>query len=91
MKAQKKPVIIDYILYIGNAQDIINFVESFNQNFDEHFNLYFKANNNHKLSVKTLEGSSYDLIANKHVIIRGVRGEFYPCELSIFQETYDLI
>ena len=91
MKAQKKPVIIDCILYTGNIQDVINFVESFSQNFDEHFNLDIRANNNSKLSVKTLEGSSYDLIADKHVIIRGVRGEFYPCELSIFQETYELI
>ena len=91
MKAQKKPVVIDFILYTGNVQDVIDFVESFGQVFNEHFNLDIRANNNSKLSVKTLEGLSYDLIANKHVIIRGVRGEFYPIEINIFNETYELI
>lgn len=91
MKAQKKPVIIDCILYTGNIQDVINFVESFGQKFEEHFNCHFYSASFGELSVKTLEGSSYDLIANKHVIIRGVRGEFYPCELSIFNETYDIL
>lgn len=91
MKAIKKPVEINFILYTGNIQDVMGFVESFGQLFDEHFNLIIDCNYNYQLSVKTLEGSSYDLIPNKHAIIRGVRGEFYPCEWSIFQETYDLL
>ena len=37
--------------------------------------------------VKTLEGSSY-MLPDNYVIIRGVRGEYYPCEKKIFKETY---
>lgn len=39
------------------------------------------------ISVKTLEG---DMIAEKgDWIIRGVKGELYPCKPDIFEATYD--
>lgn len=39
------------------------------------------------LRIKTLEG---EMIANKgDWIIRGVKGELYPCKPDIFAETYD--
>lgn len=41
----------------------------------------------HTLVVPTLEG---DHIASKSdFIIKGVRGECYPCKAEIFKETYD--
>lgn len=87
MKAQKKPVVIDYVIYTGVKSVVGNFVKSFGDIFEEHFeNIPFGT-----LSVKTLEGTSYPLISNKHVIIRGVKGEYYPCDIDIFLQTYDLI
>jgi hypothetical protein len=41
------------------------------------------------LKVKTLEGSSYD-VPEGYIIIRGIKGEYYPCEPNIFQESYDI-
>ena len=39
------------------------------------------------LTIHTLEG---DMRARKDdYIIKGVRGEFYPCERTIFEETYE--
>ena len=39
-----------------------------------------------KLHIKTLEG---DMEANKNdYIIKGVKGEFYPCKPDIFIKTY---
>lgn len=40
-----------------------------------------------KLSIHTLEGVMRARIGD--FIIKGVRGEFYPCEKSIFEETYE--
>ena len=36
-----------------------------------------------------LEGTSYDL-PDGYIIVRGVEGEFYPCEPNIFEKTYDI-
>lgn len=38
------------------------------------------------LSIVTLEGTMYSFIND--FIIKGVRGEFYPCNPDIFYETY---
>lgn len=43
----------------------------------------------HTLSIPTLEGV---MVANPgDWIIRGVKGEFYPCKDLIFQATYELV
>lgn len=87
MKAQKKPVVIDYLPYNGDMIPVKEWVESFGDTFEDKFNkIPFST-----LSVKTLEGTSYDLVANKDVIIRGVKGEYYPCRKDIFEETYDCL
>lgn len=39
--------------------------------------------------VSTLEGKEYGV--NGCYIIKGVRGELYPCDESIFEETYDKV
>jgi hypothetical protein len=39
------------------------------------------------LTIKTLEGDMF--AARTDVLIRGVKGEFYPCKPDIFAATYD--
>ena len=87
MQAQKKPVVIDFIEINVNTtpEEIKSWVESFNQKFEDYFD-----DNGDTLKVKTLEGTSYD-IATSDVIIRGVKGEYYPCKKDIFEETYEII
>jgi hypothetical protein len=42
-----------------------------------------------KLGIQTLEGI---MIANPgDWIIKGIKGEFYPCKNDIFEATYDLL
>lgn len=44
------------------------------------------------LSVKTLEsGEGVQIASIGDYIIKGVRGEFYPCKPDIFLETYDKV
>ncbi len=89
MKAQKKPVIIDCIQVETpiNLSEIFEWVTSFGQNFYQHFKY-----NHHteEFSVKTLEGTSYS-VSSDDVLIRGIKGEYYPCKKDIFEQTYETI
>ena len=87
MQAQKKPVVINFIEINVNTtpEEIKSWVESFNQKFEDYFD-----DNGDTLKVKTLEGTSYD-VTTSDVIIRGVKGEYYPCKKDIFEETYEII
>jgi hypothetical protein len=92
MKAQKKPIVIDYIPYDGYLMEVIEWVDSFGKS---DFDLWFIAelatdNSEAKLFVRTLEGTSYQ-VTTDDVIIRGVKGEYYPCKKDIFNETYNIV
>lgn len=85
MKAQKKPVIIDYIPFeYWNLTEIEKFCEG---------NLITEQREGIGACghfINTLEGHSY-LLSPQDVIIKGVNGEFYPCKKDIFEKTYDKI
>lgn len=91
MKARKKPVVIDFFdIQVESRETVDNlqkWVESFGDEFEKHFEI---DKDGHYLQVKTLEGTSYD-ISSADVIIRGVKGEYYPCKRDIFEQTYDVI
>ena len=40
-----------------------------------------------KIIIETLEGTMYASLGD--YIIKGVKGEFYPCKPEIFKETYE--
>lgn len=87
MKARKKPVIIDYYPIDGtreNKEGLMYWVNGLGDNYFEHFPI------SEEFTVKTLEGTSYD-ITPEDVIIRGIKGEYYPCKKDIFEQTYDIV
>lgn len=79
IKAIKKPVEIEAIQWTGyNLEDVLDFTKS-KSNVKMH----------NQLVVQTLEG---DMIANvEDFIIKGIKGEFYPCKPDIFHLTYTII
>lgn len=81
MKFKKKPVIIDAIQWHGDIEDLKPFIED---GMEYTFNIPSK-----KLWVRTLEGSMY--VKENAWVIRGVHGEFYPCQGDIFEETYEAL
>lgn len=91
-KAQKKPVIIDYfdvVDFPNQLEQIRKWVNGFGDDFRDVFQLTphpFCLD----LRVNTLEGTSYQ-ISTDDVIIRGVKGEYYPCKRDIFLQTYDIL
>lgn len=87
MKAQKKPVIIDYCpVPIGDSIYLMDFIEEMGDNPTDVLDLDVDGN----FKVKTLEGISYDLTEDD-VLIKGIKGEYYPCKKDIFEQSYDLI
>lgn len=78
IKATKKKVTIEAVQYDGNNADEI-------KDFIGADNLVW---NSDRILVKTLEGN---MKANAgDYIIKGVKGEFYPCREDIFLETYTI-
>ena len=79
---RKKPVEIEAIQFDGsNHSEIIEFTESLASPIAMSITL------NPAMMIPTLEG---DHRADKgDYIIRGVKGEYYPCKPDIFELTYD--
>lgn len=78
----KKPVMIHALQWTGmNRAEIMNFCHDARFIYDENNPI------NVKLIIHTLEGDMY--AKQGDYIIKGVRGEFYPCARDIFEETYE--
>jgi hypothetical protein len=97
-KAIKKPVEVEYVIWDGeNINEVAEFMLAGEETFDinkQNKNFVFYPNSfldagKWLLYIVTLEGL---MIAHRgSSIIKGAKGEFYPCHPSIFNETYDLI
>ena len=82
-KFVKKPVIIEAIQYNGeNIGSIEDFV-------GKKLSTVMASDVDVKLIIPTLEG---DMNASKDDwVIKGVKGEFYPCKPDIFKQSYNMI
>ena len=88
MKARKKPVVID-CHRIGDDGWPDEIWDGVNRNeIILHLDTMNKKTVGH-IEIKTLEGTMRGEIGD--YIIRGVKGEFYPCKPDIFNATYDLV
>ena len=95
MKFRKKPVIIDAVKWTGsNIEEALTFIQDGCKDFS-HLPITgsnIKAGVGYTppagtLTIPILEG---DHTANPgDWIIRGVKGEFYPCKPDIFEMTYE--
>ena len=86
MRYIPRPVAIDAIYYDNTPERLSKlkeWVESFGDVFVDHFDAEAEG----QLVVFTLEGTSY-AVPNNYYIIRGLKGEYYPCEGEIFNLKY---
>lgn len=82
-KYRKRPIEIEAIQWNGNnIEEVNNFVDK-----DQLVAFKYDVSNYYSLIIKTLEGSHKADIGD--YIIKGVKGEFYPCKPDIFEMTYD--
>lgn len=81
-KFRKKPVVIEAIQFgpEGNAAKILEWAKENSANMRlDHLGI----------SIKTLEG---EMIASRgDYIIKGIKGEFYPCKPDIFEASYEAV
>lgn len=85
MKYRKKPVVIDAICFHdgGLYPEVMRFCHPHKIQMQNDGDLNFR------LIIPTLEG---DMICNQgDYIIKGVKGEFYPCKPDIFEMTYEAV
>ncbi len=83
MKFRKKPVVIEAIKYqaeLGNNR-VMNWLAL--QGANIHGWLFFYG----EITIPTLEGSMK--VSDGDWIIKGTKGEFYPCKPDIFVEIYE--
>lgn len=73
---RKKPVVIEAVRYDGtNAAEIVAFAAP-------------SAIFNVTLHIVTLEGDM--LVSIGDWVIKGIKGEFYPCKPDVFEATYEI-
>lgn len=84
MKYRKKPVTIEAIkLTLENINDVCKFIGNVRSaGFDDTFTECF-------IEIPTLEGNMF--AKSGDYIIKGVKGEFYPCKPDIFEMTYEKV
>lgn len=76
-KYRKKPVVVEAVQWTGeNEKEIFDFINWRNAEMQ-----------GKTLVIHTLEGN-HNASAGDY-IIKGVKGEFYPCKPDIFEATYE--
>ena len=84
INCKKKPVVIQAVQWNGyNVDEITSFTEG-NVRF-----ITAGIDDIPVLFIKTLEGDMRAQIGD--YILRGIRGEFYPCDRGIFEEVYEVV
>ena len=82
MKFRRKPVVIEAIQWTGAKEslaEILNFCPT----------CIISTSHTHALYIDTLEGRHRADVGDW--IIKGVKGEFYPCKPDIFEATYERV
>ena len=89
---RKKPVVISAIQWTGeNLRDVISFTDCHPDTRSRHAGMAWEAYEDlvsrDGLKIFTLEGKMSASVGDW--IIRGVKGEYYPCKPDIFDATYE--
>jgi hypothetical protein len=87
---RKKPVVIEAIQWTGNnLKEVIDFSGLHDSAKKWTWEEYEEVVKNEGLKIFTLEGKMNADVNDW--IIKGVKGEFYPCKPEIFEATYEAV
>ena len=82
-KYRKRPVMVEAIQFTGdNREEVEKFLQGTPHVWGDQCAENF-------LTIVTLEGNHHVSVGD--YIIKGVKGEFYPCKPDIFEMTYELV
>lgn len=85
MKYRKKPVEIEAIQFEDNSDRICEIAEFMGGDL----RVNYEDKDNPYIPIETLEGTMKASVGD--YIIKGVKGEFYPCKPDIFEQTYEKV
>lgn len=85
MKFRKRPVNVEAVQYSEFSPAKLTEIQKFMGG--KTVLIQHDKNDKPKIVIKTLEGDMYASLGDW--IIKGVKGEFYPCKPDIFKETYE--
>lgn len=87
-KYRKKPVEVEVIQWTGkNLREVIDFAGQHPSAQQWTWEEYERQVEEKGLKIFTLEGPMMASVGD--YIIKGVKGEFYPCKPDIFKATYE--
>lgn len=86
MKFRKKPVVIEAIQATGTPESNREIID-WTRGSATPASMDSNADGRPQLSIATLEGSHWVTVGD--YVIRGVKGEHYPCKPDIFAATYE--
>ena len=90
MRYRKKPVCIEAVEWNGsNLREVIDFTGQHPSASKWTWEQYESVVAEQGLKIFTLEGSHLASVGD--MIIRGIKGEYYPCKPDIFAETYEAV
>ncbi len=97
MKFRKKPVVIEAIQLTKGSEQIVKVyrfitgeqLPKSNTLSESMFSDYIEKISREGLKIKTLEGEMTADINDW--VIKGIKGEFYPCKPDIFEATYEKV
>lgn len=84
---RKKPVVIEAFRWTGGPdqeEDPVWIKEAINQG-----KVYFQGGDSPYLTIETLEGAMRASVGDW--VIKGIKGEIYPCKPDIFAATYEAV
>ena len=86
MQFRKKPAVIDAIQNLGvkSWPNVYDFIAASASDMEK-----YALSPSGKLEIETLEGVMTADVNDW--IIKGVKGELYPCKPDIFEQTYELV
>ena len=94
MKYRKKPVVIEAFKYDGDLKGADGkyyvpdwAVNAFEDGIMYYSTIQFDSVDGDELYIDTLEGPHHVSVGD--YVIRGVKGEFYPCKPDVFEQTYE--
>ena len=84
MKYRKKPVVVEAVEFTG-----WNWAECYQFMSDDVLLFPQELRRQETIEIETLEGTMTANIGD--YIIKGIKGEFYPCKPDIFKATYEKV
>ena len=85
MKYKKKPIVIEAIQFKNDNPEALIEIQDF-MGVDE-LRVSYENPDNPVIKIETLEGVMEASVGD--FIIRGVKGEYFPCKPDIFEQIYE--